>query len=95
MRWRRPTARTCWRQSADPPSTDARQEIARDAQGPISSGFHPDPTICRVVEDYFLANSSFDYVPGAPLGRSRDVIPKPSAGVYAAIAQRNAVPGRH
>jgi xylan 1,4-beta-xylosidase len=27
---------------------------------PILSGFHPDPSICRVGEDYYLVTSSFD-----------------------------------
>ena len=28
---------------------------------PILPGFYPDPTICRVGEDYYLAQSSFEY----------------------------------
>lgn len=41
---------------------------------PIVSGFHPDPTVCRVGEDYYLAHSSFEYFPGAPLFHSRDLV---------------------
>ena len=44
------------------------------AVNPIISGFHPDPTICRVGEDYYLANSSFEYFPGAPIFHSRDLV---------------------
>jgi len=44
-----------------------------DAKVPVISGFHPDPTICRVGEEYYLANSSFEYFPGAPLWRSLDL----------------------
>nr|WP_231938490.1 family 43 glycosylhydrolase [Arthrobacter sp. B6] len=33
---------------------------------PIIPGFHPDPSICRVGDDYYLANSSFEYFPGVP-----------------------------
>ncbi len=40
---------------------------------PIVPGFFPDPTICRVGEDYYLANSSFEYFPGAPIFHSRDL----------------------
>ena len=40
---------------------------------PILSGFHPDPSICRVGEDYFLATSSFEYFPGVPIFTSRDL----------------------
>ena len=41
---------------------------------PIIPGFYPDPTICRVGDDYYLANSSFEYFPGAPIFHSRDLI---------------------
>ncbi|MDF2993833.1 MAG: glycoside hydrolase family 43 protein [Microbacterium sp.] len=39
----------------------------------ILPGFHPDPTICRVGADYFLATSSFEYFPGVPLFTSSDL----------------------
>jgi hypothetical protein len=41
---------------------------------PIVPGFFPDPTICRVGDDYYLANSSFEYFPGAPILHSRDLV---------------------
>lgn len=41
---------------------------------PILSGFHPDPSICRVGDDYFLVTSSFEYVPGVPVFVSRDLV---------------------
>ncbi|MFF2485106.1 family 43 glycosylhydrolase [Microbacterium sp. NPDC058062] len=41
---------------------------------PILPGFYPDPTICRVGDDYYVANSSFEYFPGAPLFHSRDLV---------------------
>src|SRR4051795_13500641 len=40
---------------------------------PIVAGFYPDPTICRVGRDYYLAHSSFEYFPGVPFWRSRDL----------------------
>ncbi|MFH0878708.1 MAG: glycoside hydrolase family 43 protein [Lentisphaerota bacterium] len=43
-------------------------------QNPVISGFHPDPSVCRVGEDYYLVNSSFEYFPGVPLFHSRDLI---------------------
>lgn len=43
-------------------------------QNPIISGFHPDPSICRVGEDYFLVTSSFEYFPGIPLFHSKDLV---------------------
>jgi hypothetical protein len=48
---------------------------SRDAEtNPIVAGFYPDPTICRVGGDYYLAHSSFEYFPGAPLFHSRDLV---------------------
>ncbi|MGW2279805.1 glycoside hydrolase family 43 protein [Streptomyces sp. NPDC001770] len=40
---------------------------------PVIPGFSPDPSICRAGEDYYLATSSFEYVPGVPLWHSRDL----------------------
>lgn len=36
-------------------------------------GFHPDPSICRVGERYFLITSSFEYFPGVPIFTSTDL----------------------
>src|SRR4051794_40734462 len=41
---------------------------------PIIAGFYPDPTICRVGQDFFLANSSFEYFPGVPIWHSQDLL---------------------
>jgi alpha-N-arabinofuranosidase len=41
---------------------------------PILPGFYPDPSICRVGEDYYLVNSSFEYFPGLPIFHSRDLV---------------------
>lgn len=30
---------------------------------PILPGFYPDPSVCRVGEDYYLVNSTFAYFP--------------------------------
>jgi alpha-N-arabinofuranosidase len=35
---------------------------------------HPDPTICRVGRDFYLACSSFEYFPGVPVFHSRDLV---------------------
>lgn len=42
-------------------------------RNPVLAGFHPDPSICRVGEDYYLVNSSFSWFPGVPIFRSRDL----------------------
>lgn len=41
---------------------------------PIISGFHPDPSICRVGGDFYLVTSSFEYFPGLPLFHSTDLV---------------------
>lgn len=46
----------------------------REYQNPVLGGFHPDPSICRVGEDFYLAASSFEYFPGLPVYHSRDLV---------------------
>ena len=41
---------------------------------PILPGFYPDPSICRVDDDYYLVTSTFAYFPGVPIFHSRDLI---------------------
>jgi xylan 1,4-beta-xylosidase len=41
---------------------------------PVISGFHPDPSICKVGEDFYLVTSSFEYFPGVPIFHSRDLV---------------------
>jgi alpha-N-arabinofuranosidase len=43
-------------------------------RNPIIPGFYPDPSICRVGEDYYLVNSSFEYFPGVPIFHSKDLV---------------------
>ncbi|WP_458462749.1 family 43 glycosylhydrolase, partial [Paenibacillus sp.] len=41
---------------------------------PILPGFHPDPSICRAGEDYYIATSTFDWFPGVRIHHSRDLV---------------------
>jgi len=41
---------------------------------PIITGGYPDPSICRVGDDYYIVNSSFEYFPGLPLHHSKDLV---------------------
>ena len=43
-------------------------------QNPIIKGFNPDPSICRVNDDYYLVTSSFEYFPGLPIYHSKDLV---------------------
>jgi xylan 1,4-beta-xylosidase len=41
---------------------------------PVVSGFYPDPSVCRVGDDYYLVNSAFNYFPSLPLWHSKDLV---------------------
>ncbi len=43
-------------------------------QNPILAGYYPDPSICRVGDDYYLINSSFAHFPGIPIFHSKDMV---------------------
>lgn len=43
-------------------------------RNPILPGFFPDPSICRVGDDYYIANSSFEWFPGVPIHHSKDLM---------------------
>jgi beta-xylosidase len=43
-------------------------------RNPVLSGFHPDPSVCRVGDEYFLVASSFTYFPGVPIFRSPNLV---------------------
>ncbi|MCT4543213.1 MAG: glycoside hydrolase family 43 protein [Vallitalea sp.] len=43
-------------------------------KNPIIAGFYPDPSICRVGDDYYLVNSTFEYFPAIPVWHSKDLV---------------------
>ena len=43
-------------------------------RNPVLPGFYPDPSVCRVGDDYYMVNSSFCYFPGVPVHHSKDMI---------------------
>ena len=49
-------------------------ELVDCFQNPILPGFYPDPSICRVGEDYYLVTSTFSYFPGVPIFHSKDLV---------------------
>lgn len=49
--------------------TLSRQTI----KNPILPGFNPDPSICRVGDDYYIAVSTFEWYPGIQIYHSRDL----------------------
>ncbi|ROT29632.1 glycoside hydrolase family 43 protein [Micromonospora sp. HM5-17] len=46
----------------------------RTFANPVLPGCHPDPSVCRVGDDYYLVCSSFEYFPGVPIFHSRDLV---------------------
>lgn len=44
------------------------------ARNPVLPGFHPDPSICRVGDEFYVVTSTFEYFPGLPVHRSRDLV---------------------
>lgn len=43
-------------------------------RNPIRTGMFPDPSIVRVGDDYYMANSSFVFFPCVPISHSKDLI---------------------
>ena len=43
-------------------------------RNPVLRGCHPDPSVIRTGDDYYLVNSSFVYFPALPVFHSRDLI---------------------
>src|SRR5450759_1458595 len=41
---------------------------------PVIAGFWSDPSVCRVGEDYYLVNSTFEYFPSVPVFHSKDLV---------------------
>ena len=41
---------------------------------PILPGFNPDPSICRVGDDYYVATSTFEWFPGVQIHHSKDLV---------------------
>lgn len=53
-------------------TTDATSQ--KTFKNPILPGFHPDPSICRVDDDYYMVTSSFEWFPGLPIFHSKDLV---------------------
>ena len=49
-------------------------------RNPVIRGMHPDPSILRVGEDYWLINSTFTMMPALEISHSRDLVHWETAG---------------
>lgn len=57
--------------------SDQKKEVTTSTEtykNPILRGFYPDPSICRVGDDYYMVNSSFEWFPGVPIHHSKDLV---------------------
>ncbi|MGY1625159.1 family 43 glycosylhydrolase [Geodermatophilus sp. SYSU D00965] len=66
------------------------------ARRPVVPGFHPDPSVVRVGDSYWMVHSSFEYAPGVPLFRSADLVAWEQVGHVLARPDRldvSAAPG--
>jgi alpha-N-arabinofuranosidase len=48
--------------------------LRKTFRNPILPGCYPDPSVCRVGDDYYLVTSTFEYFPGLPVFHSRDLV---------------------
>ncbi|HUO58818.1 MAG TPA: family 43 glycosylhydrolase [bacterium] len=56
------------------PGPVSAKKMTKTFKNPILTGFHPDPSVCRVGNDFYLVNSTFEYFPGLPIYHSRDLV---------------------
>lgn len=42
-------------------------------KNPVLTGFHPDPSMIRVGDDYYIATSTFEWFPGVEIHHSKDL----------------------
>ena len=53
---------------------EAAAEVkTRGYRNPVLPGFYPDPSVCRVGDDYYMVNSTFCYFPGVPVHHSKEI----------------------
>jgi xylan 1,4-beta-xylosidase len=47
---------------------------AQTFKNPILAGGYPDPSICRVGNEFIMVNSSFEYFPALPIHKSKEMV---------------------
>ncbi|MCT3599781.1 glycoside hydrolase family 43 protein [Lactobacillus amylovorus] len=57
-------------------------------QNPIIRGMHPDPSVVRVDDTYYLANSTFEYYPGVTVMTSKDLLNWKTMGGVATVPEQ-------
>ena len=56
------------------PVDDAQLLGPGQYRNPVIQGFHPDPSVVRVGDDFYLVTSTFGWFPGLPVFHSRDLV---------------------
>jgi xylan 1,4-beta-xylosidase len=64
-------------------------------KNPIISGMNPDPSICRVGNDFYLVTSTFEYFPGLPIYQSKDLVHWKMIGYVLSRASNCPLGGAH
>lgn len=62
-------------------------------KNPVLTGMNPDPSICRVGDDFYLVTSTFEYYPGLPIYHSKDLVNWKLIGHALATPQSNPLKG--
>ena len=67
---------------------------------PVLTGFHADPSMIRVGDTYYIANSTFEWFPGVRLHESKDlvhwnILPSPLSRSSQLDMRGNPLFGRH
>ncbi len=62
-------------------------------KNPIITGMNPDPSICRVGDDFYLVSSTFEYFPGLPIYHSKDLVHWKMIGYVLSRAGNNPLMG--
>ncbi len=62
-------------------------------KNPILTGMNPDPSICRVGDDFYLVTSTFEYFPGLPIYHSKDLVNWKLIGYALSRANNNPLMG--
>ena len=53
---------------------DISSQSSETFRNPVLPGFHPDPSIVRVGDDFYAVTSTFSWFPGLPILHSRDLV---------------------
>lgn len=62
--------------------------MVKSYTNPIIRGMHPDPSVVRVEDTYYLANSTFEYYPGVIVLTSKDLLNWKTLGGVATVPEQ-------